>query len=506
MSGTPHHASGAHDRTRSRRLWVLALALCLAATLPASAQPWRGTASIGVEVSDSHGDLAGARVQIRFRDVGQEAGPAAVLSDGNGRAAFVGLASGSWNIEVSHPEHLTWVAAVTVLPGKKVSIDAEFLQATGEGRATLRVKVFKAQSALGSPLAPQPTTPPAGSVPAVESMPPPAAQPQAQPKPAAAPEPKPVVTEPTPVAPEPMPTAPEPMPAAPEHKPVATAPMLAAPEPKPAAPEPETVVPEPMPAAAPEPKPVVPVPMPAAPEPTPAAAPEPKPVVPEPMPAAPEPTPAAAPEPKPVVPEPMPAAPVPIPAPTPAPIPETVPPPAPKAPAPGVRTFSKRTCAECKPGESAAAAQWEVTRPGSCPTDAPAGLQKALEEMAARPELAGFTGQVLGPVTPAAVDLLPAELGARIESLAAAPPGCVLLAVSLPATARFVGFRFEAWDDQDGGDCLAGEACPIGQAQWPTVPGIVRGKTATVIYAWFENNAERARWARLTAYHLTDAR
>jgi len=69
-----------------------------------------------------------------------------------------------------------------------------------------------------------------------------------------------------------------------------------------------------------------------------------------------------------------------------------------------------------------------------------------------------------------------------------------------------VGFRFEAWDAEDGGDCLAGEPCPIGEARWPTVPGIASGENATVIYAWFENQASRPRWARLTAYHLTSGR
>ena len=506
MSGTCHDSRGAGRRRGfARRIVPTGAILLLSATL-AAPQPWRGTGSIGVEISSQRGDLSGARVEIRFRDVGQQAGPPAVLSDSHGRAAFVGLASGSWNVEISHPDHLTWVAAVTVLPGKRAEIDAEFLQATGEGRAPLRVKVIKAQSAVGTPAgspsespaaAPPPGPVPRSAEPESRPVPEPqpepraeaATQPDPEPGPAPAPEPEP---EPAP-APEPQP---EPAPA-PEPEPEPAPAPEPEPEPEPA-PEPE---PEPAPAPEPEPEPA-PAPEPE-PEPAPAPEPEPEPApAPEPEPA-PEPAPGGPPEP---TPESPPAAPAPEPDPEPAPEPRPAVAALPKPPAPGVRSFSNRTCAECKPGESAAAAQVEVTGMGSCPASPAAGLAAALRDLANRPEVAEFTGQLLGHVAPVALDHVPDDVAERIRALTAAPAGCQLVAVVLPAQARFVGFRFEAWDASDGGDCLAAEPCPIGEARWPTVPAIARGEEATVIYAWFENQAKRARWARLTAYHVAGGR
>ena len=362
------------------------LLLCLApsATL---AQVWTGPAGIEVQVSSKGKAVAGAKVQLRYREA--PTGSLAVLTDSRGRAALVNLAPGAWNVEVSHPDYLSYVAAVTLEAGRKASETTSFLQATGTGRLSIRVKYVRASGPIGTPLdvpppaprpaepipAPTTTAPPPAPEPEPEPVelrepdipaptaPPPAAEPEPAPEPEPEPEPAPTelrqpdIPEPTPPPapepepmPEPEPVAPEPMPE-PEPEPEATpepepAPMEPPPAPEPM-PEPEPAAPEPM--AEPEPQPVEPPP---APEPMPEPMPEPEPTAPEPMPepepaepeATPEPEPApvappAAPEPMPE-PEPEPAAPQPPAAPAPAdpveapPVPEPEPEPEPEPPAP----------------------------------------------------------------------------------------------------------------------------------------------------------------------------
>jgi hypothetical protein len=75
-----------------------------------------------------------------------------------------------------------------------------------------------------------------------------------------------------------------------------------------------------------------------------------------------------------------------------------------------------------------------------------------------------------------------------------------VVAVVLPADARFVGYRYEALDGWGGGDCVADQPCTIGDSRWLGHPTIERGER-TVIWATFANaSRDRARRARLTAY------
>ncbi len=366
------------------------LAALIAGAAALSAQPWRGTGDVGVEVEGRRGKpVAGAVVALVYRDLAGVGGPAPRLTDERGRASFDGLAPGSWNLEVSHPEHLSFVAAVLIQPNKKPEVTASFLQATGSGRETLRVKISKGGGrSYGTPAPPsaEPPPPPPAAPPAEPNAPearpePPPARPAPTPAPPveAPAEPAPPVEAPAPAKPAAPPPTPTPEPAvAPAPKPAPEPPKVPVAEPAPPArPEPEApkaAAPEPAPPPRPTPEPPkVPAPEPApapkpAPEPPKVAAPEPappaKPALEPPKVAAPEPTPpaqpaleppkVAAPEPTPpaktaleppkvAAPEPTPpaktapemptaAAPEPVPAPKPTPKPPTVPVPEPAPP------------------------------------------------------------------------------------------------------------------------------------------------------------------------------
>ena len=90
-----------------------------------------------------------------------------------------------------------------------------------------------------------------------------------------------------------------------------------------------------------------------------------------------------------------------------------------------------------------------------------------------------------------------------LGSYLTAGAGCRILAVALPTGARFSGFRFEAFDGTDGGDCVAGQPCPIGEANWLANPKIIRGAGRTIVWSVFHNEAAgRERLARFTAYFV----
>ncbi len=83
---------------------------------------------------------------------------------------------------------------------------------------------------------------------------------------------------------------------------------------------------------------------------------------------------------------------------------------------------------------------------------------------------------------------------------AGSPRSCGVVAIVLPSDARFVGYRYEAIDGWGGGDCIAGQPCQIGGAQWEGHPLIERGER-TVVWGVFANGSpDRARRGRLTAY------
>ena len=147
---------------------------------------------------------------------------------------------------------------------------------------------------------------------------------------------------------------------------------------------------------------------------------------------------------------------------------------APAAPAPAVdpvrlRTAKDRTCFECPPGEAALSTE-HVVPPGSgsgCGAD--------------------IAAQLKGGATPAGLS-----------------GGCSVLRISLPAGARYTGYRFEIQDRGESLDCLAGQACPQNTGRWPINPVVVRNPSGTLVLAPFESGpAERERRAVLTVYFST---
>ena len=108
-------------RTRRFKVVLPVLAVLALQLAPfASAQSWIGGASLGVQVRGGNGALEGARVEIRYRGPGGESGgPAPRSTDGGGQASFTGLAEGVWSLEISHPDHLSFIATLSLRRGKK---------------------------------------------------------------------------------------------------------------------------------------------------------------------------------------------------------------------------------------------------------------------------------------------------------------------------------------------------------------------------------------------------
>ena len=149
---------------------------------------------------------------------------------------------------------------------------------------------------------------------------------------------------------------------------------------------------------------------------------------------------------------------------------------APATPAPTVdpvrlRTAQDRSCFECPPGEAALSTEHVVT----------AGVGAGCG--------ADIAAQLKGGAIPAGL-----------------PSGCSVLRISLPAGARYTGYRFEVQDRGDSLDCLAGQACPQNTGRWPINPVVVRNAEGTIVLAPFESGpAERERRAVLTVYFSTGA-
>ncbi len=425
-------------------------ALLLAAVLlsaPAIGQDWRGPAAIAVQVEDAKGrNLAGAEVLLVYLSPDGGGSLPSVLTDGSGQANIGGLAAGRWSVEVRHAGHMSYRAELAVGAESKPSVlSASHLMAPGAS-STMKVKFSRGRAGA---------TVPAGPVTQVATSPPTSRAPESvvaavTPEPA----PAPVAPAPAPVrelAPVPTPRPVPPAPAPEEAPEVKKAPV-------------KEVVPAPPPVA-PAPKPM-PVPAPAAPAvkpPTPPAMPSPAPVVP---------SPAETKPPAPAVPlSPPPSAP-PVPAPVVAASPPS--PAAPAAPAPPAQPGRARLCVECSPGESAAwgEAAIEGGAKAGCPEDLPARL-KSVE---------------LGAV------------GALSADLAGAGLGCRVVAVELPAGARFTGYRYEAQSAGVAADCLPGRGCPAGGCRFPNEPVLRQEGNRTVLLVGFESTAPDLRRAVIAGY------
>lgn len=127
------------------------------------------------------------------------------------------------------------------------------------------------------------------------------------------------------------------------------------------------------------------------------------------------------------------------------------------------RSAKDRTCPDCQPGESAMTTEAVVTSGGS------------------------GCGSITSALKGGAVGALPA--------------GCHVLKVTLPAGAKYSGYRYEIQDGRDSFDCPAGRDCPGSSGRWPVDPVVVKNGDGTVVLAPFEAGAgEKERRAVLTVY------
>ena len=464
---------------------LLAVGLAGVVSTAALAQPWRGPVALGIEVKDEDGNpVSGAEVRLEYAEVEPYTGPPPLATGADGRAEVFGLAEGLWRFQVTREGHSRSQMILRLDPRKKkvLVIAGPLRDPTGE---PMEVEFVKSESrvARGAPKSrveaedrkrdrdrdedrkkdrernrgrngriseseaePEPPPrPPVRTVPEEERHP-----------------------TPSPPAPEPEPE-PEPTP-----EPPATEPEVAEPEPEVPPVPPETTPEE---EATEEPA-AEPAPSPPAPEPAPETAPEPKP---EP---APEPTLRRDRD-----------------APKPTRLDEDAgPPPAVSE----VRTYQSGTCSDCRPGEAATSALGAVGkgRGSGCPAGFLSAAEEALETLAEAMGRSDYTG-------PLAVDgqvVAVAPEGARSTAQTALAPyirsgsPCQLLAVALAPSVKFTGYRYEARQGGRGGDCLAGQDCPIGGARWPDHPTVQRTAKATFVYAVFENRTDAERVAEMTVY------
>jgi len=461
---------------------LLAVGGALAAA--AGAQSWRGPVSLGIEVQDGdENPLSGAEVRLEYAEVEPYSGPPPLTTDAAGRAEVFGLAEGLWRVQVDREGFSRYLVVLRLDPSKKkVLITAGPLRdATAP---PLEVSFVKSESRVArgevrrgrggeesrkdrkkdrkkeSKEERKKDRERSGRI--SESEPEPAPEPAPQP---------PVRTVPEEERRPAPPRAPEPSPTPPPE-----------PETK-AAEEPAHREPTPEPESRPAPeRPTEPTPSPA-------------------EPAAPEPT-------TPEIPEPVepPAAPEPAPrrdraAERPTRLPEDAgPPPA----VSDVRTYQTGTCSDCKPGEAATSvltAAGKGTGSG-CAAGFLGVAQDALEELGGALSGDGYTGPLVIDGRIVAVAPEPAQSAAQSALAPYIRPGapCQLLAVVLSPAVKFTGYRYEARQGSRGGDCLAGQDCPIGGALWPDHPSIERTDQATFVYAVFENRTDAERVAELTVY------
>ncbi len=505
-------------------LFSAALALPAWAVVPTGlhAQAWNGGATLGVQIRGAGGPVAGAIVSIRRQPPGPKVGPESRKTDSRGQANFVGITQGGWSLEIKHPDYLSFVASIHVRPGKKPEVLTQFLEASGPGRGTFRVKFLRSDQPLGEAL---PGT--AASAPATDR---PLSMPVSgfdrsnvqETEPRESVRARAVPTQI--VTPVPQPQAPI-SPAAPVDtvepvepvEPASNTPDGATPkselEAKPPTPAAEVPIPLDRPIAQPTPAAPSPVEGPSISARTPVA--EIRPEVPlEPVaePAAsssgppsvptPDELPEAAPEP-----EPMPA---PIPPGPEAPesdtilVPVSAGPPVLESAPESLRAYRDRSCFECKPGEWAVAVQLDVPSGKACRTTAEVAVRRAMRDVAASAsgQLADFSGPL--PLDLAVFPLSTASLAARNTLTPYLEPtaSCRFLAVVVPQEGRFTGFRFEALDANTAGTCTGEEECEIGQARFLFSPGIARGTGASIIYSIFENTGGTARIARMTGFFV----
>lgn len=496
-------------RTALRIFFVLSIALGAWAA-SALAQPWRGPIALGLEVTDQEGDpVPGAEVRLEYAEVEPYSGPPPITTDAAGRAEVFGLAEGLWRAQVDKEDYSRYLVVLRLDAKKKrvlitagplrdavaPPLEVEFSKTEARraraprdrdrgdrdrdrdrdeerrGRGDRGERGESGRISEREPAAPEP--PPQPTV-------------RIEPEPAEPQEPRP----------EPEPREPRPEPA----QPVPAETPAGSPSEEPPTAEPPTTRPPAAVAQPGEPQPAEPQPV------------EPQPGIPERQPIRDEPPPeATAPEepeeaprrPERALPEMGQPA---LPAPEPAP-PGPVEPGGPPRPASQVMSYQDGTCSDCKPGEAAtaavAAAAGRRGGSGACPAGFTSAVEEALELLA---ENATALDTYIGPLVVDGQVVAVAEEGARRRAQELLGPylsgesSCQVLLVVLGPSVKFTGYRYEARQGSRGGDCLAGQDCPIGGAVWPEHPRIERKGGSTIVWSVFENRAEAPRQAELTVY------
>ena len=175
---------------------------------------------------------------------------------------------------------------------------------------------------------------------------------------------------------------------------------------------------------------------------------------------------------------------------------------------PAISSYRDGSCAECRTGEWAVTAAQTAAAGGSaCPADVIERARAAADDLGASTELEleGFIGPAADGSGADALSQTESEISRSFRKQLSPNLGtgsnCQVIAIVLPKPVRFVGFRYEAFDEEGGGDCTPGQSCSISRAQWLGNPIIQRGASATVVWGIFENTAEeKPRLGRLKVY------
>lgn len=430
-----------------------------------AAQPWQGPLALAVEVHNEQGQpVPGAKVTLELAEVEPYEGPPTVTTDEDGQAVTYGLAEGLWRVQVEREGYSRYLAVIRLDAKKKrVVVTAGPLRDATAPPLTVDYSKTEARR-----VAPRVEEPRERDRRAERRREPPREEPAKRQGPAEEPRPR----------------------AEPERRvPPATAAPEAEPEPEP---EPKAEPAEPAPAEA-EPAPASRQPAePQEPKPEPRAEPAPEPY---------EEAPAPPPEPEPAEP-----------APEPAPRTETSPlspadaPPEPEAqptlPPSPVRSTANGTCSDCKPGEAAVSVRFRAASRAAgeagCSPDVDERVRQAIEWLAAEPvaEAGEYVGPLVdeGRVLPWAEPEAVARAQDLLDRWVSPTSACQVAVAVLSPRVRFTGYRYQAADAQAGGDCLASQECPIGDAVWPEHPGIEKTEAGTFVFSVFENQS--AGWER----------
>jgi Tfp pilus assembly protein PilF len=130
-----------------KTLTLIALLLLVAASLAAS-EDWRGNNRLtGVVVDKKTGaPVKGATVKLRIQK-GANGGPD-VTTDNNGKWAVLGLAAGTWNIDIEAPGYVTTQGSIAMregerLPSRKVEIEPAIVASTAAAPEAAPVEEVK---------------------------------------------------------------------------------------------------------------------------------------------------------------------------------------------------------------------------------------------------------------------------------------------------------------------------------------------------------------------------